>query len=140
MLSGESIRFGIPDVSSGGGLSSRAAGGPLDEFPEGGSFGVLGYCLAQKGDNTGLDPNTGTDSWEAKAPRSTPHLFYKTEVEYNGSACYYTGMQQRWYEPRDYLYSFSLTIRMRADISPLPRDCGGNGRPHADVLHAFRGR
>ncbi|CVI65776.1 MULTISPECIES: fimbrillin family protein [unclassified Alistipes] len=140
VLSGESIRFGIPDVSSGGGLSSRAAGGPLDEFPEGGSFGVLGYCLAQKGDNTGLDPNTGTDSWEAKAPRSTPHLFYKTEVEYNGSACYYTGMQQRWYEPRDYLYSFFAYYPYEGGyFAVTPETAEGMGAPTLTFSMPFEG-
>lgn len=104
-LSGEPIRFGVPGVGLEGEALSRASG-PVNEFPEGGSFGVLGYCLAMKGDDTDLDPGTGPDPWRSKAPRSTPHLFHKTEVTYNGSVCYYPGTQQCWYEARDYLYSF----------------------------------
>ena len=33
-------------------------------------------------------------------------MFYKQQVKYNGTACYYTGTQQRWYEASDYLYTF----------------------------------
>lgn len=119
-LSDEPIRFGAPGIALDGELLSRAAG-PVNEFPEGGSFGVLGYCLAMKGDNTDLDYSTGPDPWNSKAPRSTPHLFHKTEVAYNGSACYYTGTQQRWYERQDYLYSFLPTIPTAATTSPSPR-------------------
>ena len=70
-LSDEPIRFGAPGIALDGGLLSRAAG-PVNEFPEGGSFGVLGYCLAMKGDNTDLDYSTGPDPWNSKAPRLRP--------------------------------------------------------------------
>lgn len=119
-LSDEPIRFGAPGIALDGELLSRAAG-PVNEFPEGGSFGVLGYCLAMKGDNTDLDYSTGPDPWNSKAPRSTPHLFHKTEVAYNGSACYYTGTQRHWYERQDYLYSFLPTIPTATTASPSPR-------------------
>lgn len=109
-LSDETIRFGVPGVALGGEQVRSRAGEPVDEFPTDESFGVLGYCLAQTGTGTGddttLDPATGTTEWQSKAPRCTPHLFYKTKVTYNGMACYYTGEQRRWYEAEDYLYSF----------------------------------
>lgn len=66
-LSDEPIRFGAPGIALDGELLSRAAG-PVNEFPEGGSFGVLGYCLAMKGDNTDLDYSTGTRPVELQSP------------------------------------------------------------------------
>lgn len=66
-LSDEPIRFGAPGIALDGELLSRAAG-PVNEFPEGGSFGVLGYCLAMKGDNTGPRLQHGTRPVELQSP------------------------------------------------------------------------
>ena len=70
-LSDEPIRFGAPGIALNGGLLSRAAG-PVNEFPEGGSFGVLGYCLAMKGDNTDLDYSTGPVELQSPAQHAPP--------------------------------------------------------------------
>ena len=46
VLSDDPIRFGTPSIKvSRSELNVRAAG-PVNEFPSGGDFGVLGYCLA----------------------------------------------------------------------------------------------
>lgn len=119
-LSDEPIRFGAPGIALDGELLSRAAG-PVNEFPEGGSFGVLGYCLAMKGDNTDLDYSTGPDPWNSKAPRSTPHLFHKTEVAYNGSACYYTARSDTGTSDRITYTAFLPTIPTATTASPSPR-------------------
>ncbi|WP_289060217.1 fimbrillin family protein [uncultured Alistipes sp.] len=138
-LSDEPIRFGAPGIALDGGLLSRAAG-PVNEFPEGGSFGVLGYCLAMKGDNTDLDYSTGPDPWNSKAPRSTPHLFHKTEVAYNGSACYYTGTQRHWYERQDYLYSFFAYYPYSDDcFAVTPETQAGMGAPTMRFSMPFEG-
>ena len=138
-LSDEPIRFGAPGIALDGELLSRAAG-TVNEFPEGGSFGVLGYCLAMKGDNTDLDYSTGPDPWNSKAPRSTPHLFHKTEVAYNGSACYYTGTQQRWYERQDYLYSFFAYYPYSGDyFAVTPETQAGMGAPTMRFSMPFEG-
>lgn len=138
-LSDEPIRFGAPGIALDGELLSRAAG-PVNEFPEGGSFGVLGYCLAMKGDNTDLDYSTGPDPWNSKAPRSTPHLFHKTEVAYNGSACYYTGTQRHWYERQDYLYSFFAYYPYSDDcFAVTPETQAGMGAPTMRFSMPFEG-
>lgn len=138
-FSDEPIRFGTPGIALNGEPLSRAAG-PAREFPQGGSFGVLGYCLALTGDGTGLDPNTGTDPWEAKAPRSTPHLFHKTEVTYNGSACYYTGTQRHWYEARNYLYSFFAYYPYGDEyFAVTPEQQSGMGAPTMTFSMPFSG-
>lgn len=102
---GSAISFSTPSIVTEVESTVRASG-PVDQFPTGGSFGVLGYCLANYDGSSELNPATGTTPWDSKVVLCTPHLFYKTEVKYNGSACYYTGMQRRWYEAGDYLYTF----------------------------------
>lgn len=106
VLSDDPIRFGTPSIKvSRSELNVRAAG-PVNEFPSGGDFGVLGYCLANYDGSTELNPTTGPTPWASKAVLCSPHVFYKQQVKYNGTACYYTGTQQRWYEASDYLYTF----------------------------------
>lgn len=105
LLSNEPISFASPVVVTGNPTESQTKA-PVDLFPTNGSFGVLGYCLANYDGSNELNPTTGPSQWESKAVLCTPHLFYKKEVKYNGTACYYTGEQKRWYEPSDYLYTF----------------------------------
>lgn len=105
ILSGEPIRFSSPVIVSGTETESFTKA-PVELFPTGESFGVLGYCLANYDGSSELDPSTGPSQWESKAVLCSPHLFYKQEVKYNGTTCYYTGEQKRWYEPADYLYTF----------------------------------
>ncbi len=105
IVSSEEIRFDSPAIALNVSHFTRASG-PVDIFPSGGSFGVLGYCLANYDGSNVLNPATGATPWESKAVLSSPHLFYKTEVKYNGAVCYYTGEQKRWYEQSDYLYTF----------------------------------
>ena len=104
-MSADPIRFAVPSVACTV-ETTPFTRTPTNLFPSGGSFGVLGYCLAYYAGTTEVDPTTGPASWDSKAVLSAPTLFYKQEVKYNGSECYYTGMQQRWYEPADYLYTF----------------------------------
>lgn len=59
VLSDDPIRFGTPSIKvSRSELNVRAAG-PVNEFPSGGDFGVLGYCLANYDGSTELNPTTG---------------------------------------------------------------------------------
>ena len=105
-LSGEAICFDSPGVMLGV-ESSPWSKAPIETtLPTGSSFGVLGYCLANYDGSTQLNPTTGTTPWESKMVLCSPHLFYKREVKFNGTTCYYTGKQERWYEPSDYLYTF----------------------------------
>ncbi len=101
--SGSAIQFNTPTIKV---EPTTRWSGPTDLFPSGHSFGVLGYCLANYAGTSELDPSTGSTSWEAKAVLSSPHIFYKREVKYNGTTCYYTGQQEMWYEPQNYLYTF----------------------------------
>lgn len=105
LLSADPIRFATPTLNCQV-ESAPFTRTPVDLFPAGGSFGVLGYCLAYYAGTTEVDPTTGPASWDSKAVLSAPTLFYKQEVKFNGDECYYTGVQQRWYEPADYLYTF----------------------------------
>ena len=77
-------------------IGSRA---PLNDL--GSSFGVLGYCLANYGNTTNLDNNTGTSAWYDKYTRSRPHIFYNREIELDGT---YTNAE-KWLNSR-YRYSF----------------------------------
>ena len=129
-VSGETIRFGMPGVVIEAENKMRASG-PVNVFPSNTSFGVLGYCLANTGDsNNELDMNTGSVEWGTKAPRSTPHLFYKTEIKYNGAGCYYTGEQKRWYEPENFVYTFFAYYPYAGDYYTVtPNSQDGMGIP-----------
>ncbi len=64
-------------------------------------FGVFGYCLANYGNTTNLDNNTGTSAWYDKYTRSRPHIFYNKQIELDGR---YTNAV-KWLNSR-YRYSF----------------------------------
>ena len=102
---GNTIQFGSPSIMHDVEITSRATG-PVDAFSAGDSFGVLGYCLANYDGTNELNPTTGSTPWASKAVLCTPHIFYKTEIKYNGTTCYYTGEQKQWYDPSNYLYTF----------------------------------
>lgn len=139
LFSEEPIRFDVPSILSGVEVRSLSRA-PVDMFPTNGSFGVLGYCLANYDGSTELNPTTGPTPWVSKAVLCTPHLFYKTEVKYNGTACYYTGQQQRWYEPSDYLYTF-LAYYPYSDTyyTVTPTTQSGIGTPSLTFTMPFSG-
>lgn len=94
------------------GLSVEESGSraPIEAID--GSFGVLGYCLANYGNTTDLDNNTGDAHWEEKYTRSRPHIFYKKEVGANGV---YTNAV-KWLNSR-YHYTFFAYYPYNANIS-----------------------
>lgn len=101
VLSGEAIEFGAPSIHV-----EADTRGPVDQLPEGSSFGVLGYCLAQTApDNTTLNPASGSQVWNNKKQLCYPEVFYMKEVTYSGGSCSYEPLEE-WYEPTNYNYSF----------------------------------
>lgn len=101
VLSGEAIEFGAPSIHV-----EADTRGPVDQLPEGSSFGVLGYCLAQTApDNATLNPASGSQVWSNKKQLCYPEVFYKKKVTYSGGSCSYEPLK-KWYEPTNYNYSF----------------------------------
>ena len=100
---GDMIEFGLPGVQLDG--TSRGSV-PVYELPSGSSFGVFGYCLAQKApdDATPVEAS-GALPWENKKNLIKPKLFYQKEVTYSGSGCSYEEPVP-WKKPADYLYAF----------------------------------
>lgn len=97
------IEFGAPSIHI---EAETKAGGPVKQLPEGSSFGVLGYCLAQKApDDATFVESSGALPWENKKNLIKPTLFYQKEVTYTGSGCSYEN-PVKWYDPTNYLYSF----------------------------------
>lgn len=88
-------------------VGSRA---PIDEID--GSFGVLGYCLPYYGNTTDLDYNSGTAYWSDKYTRSTPHIFYKKEINADGT--YSSAV--KWLNSR-YRYSFFAYYPFNSNIT-----------------------
>lgn len=137
---GATIRFDSPSVMTDVDCAVRSTG-PVNLFPVGGSFGVLGYCLANYSGSNELNPSTGATSWNSKSILSTPHLFYKTEVKYNGTACYYTGQQRRWYDESDYLYTFFAYYPYGDSYYTVePSTQSGIGIPSLTFTMPFSGR
>lgn len=98
----DAIVFSISDVQVD--IDSRS--GPVNQLPDGSSFGVFGYCLAQIApDNTELNNSSGSLYWDQKKILCRPHLFYKQEVTYSGGACSYSPVKN-WYDQVNYQYSF----------------------------------
>lgn len=99
-FSGEVIEFCRPTISV------ETKGGPVNELPDNSSFGVLGYCLAQKlPDDEDLNPASGNVDWSTKKNLCRPQVFYKEKVTISGNSCSYDNLRE-WYEPTDYKYSF----------------------------------
>lgn len=102
-LSEDMIEFGFSGVQLD---SESRSGEPVDELPDGSSFGVFGYCLAQTApDNSTLVESSGALSWDVKKNLIKPTLFYQKEVRYSGGVCSYEDPVS-WYKPVDYQYSF----------------------------------
>lgn len=97
------IEFGIPGAELEG-ASRRST--PINVLPEGSSFGVFGYCLAQKAPNDAtLVESSGALPWQNKKNLIKPTLFYQKEVTYSANGCSYTNPEP-WYKPADYQYAF----------------------------------
>lgn len=91
------ITFGTPALT----VESRAAtDGFHDEFPNGGQFGVLGYCLAQnvlESSRHIINFNSGGDLWGSKNQYCRPRVFNNVPVTYTeGIGCTYPEAV-RWY-------------------------------------------
>lgn len=92
-----------------------------ETFPDGSSFGVLGYCLAFKSmtDKT-TNASSGTADWNTKKIFCAPRLFYKQEVTKSDGNWSYTPEQGtttalekdensgllQWYANSDFKYTF----------------------------------
>lgn len=99
-LSDQTIEFGVPSIQ----VETKA--GPVNTLPDGSSFGVFGYCLAQVApDNPELNVSSGNLPWDQKKKLSRPHLFYNTPIQYRDGRCTYEN-PVKWYETADYLYTF----------------------------------
>lgn len=97
------IEFGFPSIDFEGVTKGSV---PVDALPEGSSFGVFGYCLAQKAPNDPTEVEaSGALPWENKKNLIKPKLFYQKEVVYSGTGCSYENPVP-WFKPADYLYSF----------------------------------
>lgn len=97
------IEFGLSGAELEG--TSREST-PVDVLPEGSSFGVFGYCLAQKAPNdTTLVEASGALPWENKKNLIKPTLFDQKEITYSVNGCSYENPEP-WYKPADYLYAF----------------------------------
>ena len=94
------------------GLTVEEAGSraPIEEIDD--SFGVLGYCLPYYGNTTDLDYNSGTAYWSDKYTRSTPHIFYKKEINDDGT--YSSAV--KWLNSR-YRYSFFAYYPFNSNIT-----------------------
>ncbi len=122
------ICFGTPAVSMEGVDMLRSE--PMsrstlinDALPEGGSFGVMGYCvpytLVTSGGNISVsqvkDYFAGASKWENKNSLVIPDVFYKQKVTYENGVCRYTPVKP-WYtqqqvnnpniRPENFYYSF----------------------------------
>lgn len=96
------IEFGAPSIH----VEAETKAGPVEQLPDGSSFGVLGYCLAQTApDNETLNPASGNQIWANKKQLCYPEVFYKQEVKYENGTCTYAPLE-KWYEQKDYNYSF----------------------------------
>ncbi len=92
-----SVVFGVPGVS----VETRAAtDGFYDRFPDGGSFGVFGYCLAQEvieGNKNKINFSSGSSPWGSKNELCRPRVFNNVEVTYTAAAgCVYDS-PVKWY-------------------------------------------
>lgn len=103
---GENIRFSSPAVT----VETLGRSTFYDEFPQGGEFGVLGYCVPYKrGSTTDPDWESGTSLWDIKRTNIHPDVFYQQRVVYNGNSCTYNydgegasdGLR-KWYNVTDY--------------------------------------
>ena len=100
----DNIRFSVPAVS----VETSARSTFYDEFPEGGSFGVLGYCVPYQRGTTERDWGSGASMWDIKKVNAFPDVFYKQKVTYNGTSCSYTYTGEgadknlkKWYNVQD---------------------------------------
>ena len=105
----EYITFGAPAVSS----STRA---PLDAFPDGGQFQVIGYLMSYQFEgpsvSTSLNEGSVTTDWDAKSEVTPPAVFGSNminqtgvTVTYSGGYCTYKDVE-RWHTNAGARYSF----------------------------------
>lgn len=98
--SAKAITFAAP------GISYEVRSTALNAFPDGGVFGVYGYCLPEDV-NGNPDPTSGDVIWQTKRVKNSPDVYFNVPVVRNGSTCsYITTGAKTWYQPDDYLYTF----------------------------------
>lgn len=96
------IEFGAPSIH----VESKTKAGPVNQLPEGSSFGVLGYCLAQYSpSNTELNSASGMQEWNYKKQLCPPEVFYNKQITYSSGTCTYDN-PKNWYENTGFYYSF----------------------------------
>ena len=67
-------------------------------LPEGQSFGVMGYCIPRRVNNTAeFEPTSGSSVWEVKKSLITPDVLNRAELKVAGNGCFYTGTAGLWY-------------------------------------------
>lgn len=110
----EYISFSAPGLSLGA-VETRSE--LLTGFPDGGVFGVVGYCVPHRHD--GAEENdweSAASAWRSKQKYAYPDVFRDVQVTRRGESCDYTPLR-RWYadsdlpagvsvRPDDFLYTF----------------------------------
>lgn len=71
-------------------------------LPEGESFGVMGYCIPRRVNDTSLDePTSGSSVWEVKKSLVRPDVLDRAELQVEGNGCFYTSTDDKkvglWY-------------------------------------------
>lgn len=95
------ITFGAPGFTVETDMTRAATDGFLDAFPEGGSFGVLGYCLPRSPmNNSVIQYQSGSAVWGSKNNNAVPDVLCKRKVTYQNGTCTYTD-PRRWYTDGD---------------------------------------
>ena len=65
---------------------------------DGESFGVMGYCIPMRVNNTAeFEPTSGSSVWEVKKSLITPDVLNRAELKVAGNGCFYTGTAGLWY-------------------------------------------
>ena len=111
------IGFSRPAVSmSGPEISEMHTRGTLyDNFPEGGSFGVLGYLKS--------NDNDAASDWTTKYQFVAPDIFYQKEVKYSNGGCTYSGLQA-WDANTAGRYTFFAYYPYNGNFAVSPNTAG----------------
>lgn len=102
---GAPIEFAAPVVVVGAAGMSRAQ--MLDVLPEGGVFGVLGYCVPVTtltgGDGAASSTSPaypdGALTWAEKKASVTADVMYDQPIKFDGTKCVYRDADDKYYEP-----------------------------------------
>lgn len=93
------IKFGVQTLS----VESRLAdsdNGMRNEFKEGDSFGVFGYCVPTKIGESTPDYAAGSSVWTAKVSNAVPDVFFNQKVTLKADGSW----QYNWSDPASDIY------------------------------------